>query len=249
METDLSRTRIELKYVIPPEMADEVALRIPAEEAQEYRVTTLYFDSPDQALTRMALEDPYQCVKVRSREYLDGSPDVWFEIKSRSGAWTQKWRFRMPKAELGSLLTDGVNLDIDALSHAPAARADGRAEAIQCLQSVARGTLVPCGAVYAHRRTFTVEQIPLRFTLDENIAYYAAPEGLYSLHESLDPDVLGTPILREPNAVLELKHAGDVPLWCTRIVSALTVSAYSKFRTLVLGARASGRVVGHVDRL
>jgi hypothetical protein len=244
MGIDITRTRIELKYLIPPEMIDEIVVRIPADERQEYHVTTIYFDSPDGALSHMALENPYRCAKVRAREYLDGSSHVWFEVKSRTGAWTRKWRFCVEKADVASLLAGGFEINCDSLRAGPGTSEAEMEEARRCLETAAHGRLQPLGAVYAHRRTFELGEMPIRFTLDEQISYYRPPAGLWAAHATLTPDVLGTPLHREPKALLELKHAGEEPLWCSRIVAALTVSAYSKFRTLMQVVEDSRRVVG-----
>ena len=243
METGITQTRIELKYLIPPETIDELVVRIPADERQEYRVTTIYFDSPEGALGQMALENPYRCVKVRAREYLDGSSHVWFELKSRTDAWTRKWRFRVEKSEIGTLLEGGLDLDLSTLRAGPGDSNGDMEEARRCLKAATHGRLLPLGAVYAHRRTFELNEVPIRFTLDEEISYHRPPPGLYASHSSFVPEVLGSPLRREPKAVLELKHSGETPLWCSRIVASLTVSAYSKFRTLLRCVEASGRVV------
>lgn len=249
METDITRTRIELKYLIPPEMVDEIVVRIPADGQQEYGVTTVYFDSPEGALSQMATERPYRCVKVRTREYLDGSSHVWFEVKSRTGAWTRKWRFRVEKSDIGALLDSGLDLNFLSLRAGPGGSSGDMEEAQRCLASATHGRLQPLGAVYAHRRVFQLDQVPVRFTLDENLSYHRPPPGLYAEHPAFVPEILGVPLHREPRAILEFKHAGETPLWCSRIVSALTVCAYSKFRTLLQHVEAYGRVVGHVDRL
>jgi hypothetical protein len=249
MDTDISRTRIELKYQVPIDDVEAVVSEIPAERREDYQVSTLYFDTPDRLLSCRALRTPYECTKVRVREYQEGSPDLWIEVKSRNGAWTQKWRLPVPRATLERRLVEGEPLDLDGMGKK---LSDDREEfkgARDSLEGIIRGPLLPMGTVCARRRTFALFSTPIRFTVDERISYHLPPSE--SRSSGLPGQgVLGGPLLhQEPGAVVELKHAGDVPLWCTRIVTTLTLSRYSKFRSLIGHLASSPNVADHVDRV
>src|SRR5437879_2419069 len=76
---DPSRPRVETKYRVAVEDVPALLRRIPADDREDYGISTLYFDRPDGSLARKAIEDPLLCTKVRAREYHDGSPWIWFE--------------------------------------------------------------------------------------------------------------------------------------------------------------------------
>jgi hypothetical protein len=249
VKTDITRSRIEVKYLIPLGRIGRLVDRISADEREEYAVTTVYFDAPDRSLSRLALESPYGCVKVRIREYLDGSPWVWLEVKSRRGAWTQKWRSRMRRTALPSLLEAGGGIGLRSLEGPPWEGVGDAAEARRCVEAATAGPLRPLGAVTAHRRTYSLASSSVRFTLDHDVTYFGAPRAPWSGGHPISRKALGAPLLRERDAVLELKHSGEPPLWCTMLVSNLEMSAYSKFRNLIQSVENAGKAVSHVDRL
>ncbi len=245
--TDISRSRVEMKYLLPAERLPELLVRVPPHQREDYRVTTLYFDRPDGSLSRLALEQPYECTKVRARDYLDGSPYVWFEVKSRLGQWTRKSRTKVARADLTQLL-GGLSLSRRLpLPEGPADGEDDGGETLRLLEDVRRRELIPIGAVHVLRKTFMLPEVSLRFTLDEGISYYRTPERPYWNQERLVPESLGPLLQKDTDPVLEMKHAGTVPSWCLGVVSGLTKSAYSKFRTLVRCIEQASRVADRVD--
>lgn len=246
MENDITHTRVELKYIVPAAQVEEIVARMPALESRSYGVATVYYDRPDGGLTRTAVENPTRCTKVRTREYLDGSPYVWFEVKTRAGAWTRKARFKVEKAAVGFILDGG-----DA-SKAPLACACPEClrqvgEARRCLGEISIGRFVPVGVVCARRRTFGNADTALRFTLDRDIGYFRAPGRLYDGGIALSPEALGPALWSERDSVLELKHGGRAPLWCGSVLRGLQPSAYSKFRTLARFVKTTLSVPDHVD--
>lgn len=248
MANDITRTRVELKFLVPAPRVEEVVARMPEGDTQAYGVKTVYFDRPDRALTRTALESPNRCMKVRTREYLDGSPYLWVEVKTRSGAWTRKARFKVDKSSVPQLLDGGMN-DPLILPCPCAACVREMREASLCLRELGGGKLVPVGVVSARRRTFGNGDLPVRFTLDQDIAYFRSAANPYEGNGAPSAPELGEPILTEVDAVLELKHPGRVPPWCGRVVAGLKPSGYSKFRTLARCLDSSLTVSDHVDRL
>jgi hypothetical protein len=233
MENNVTRTRVEVKYLVPESLVEHVVAKLPAVRASAHGVLTVYFDRMDRSLSIGALRRPDHCTKVRVREYLDGSPHLWIEVKTRSGAWTRKWRYRLDKASLGPLLRSGELKDLPAAGSPCGTCALEAAEAFGRLREVAGGRLVAVGAVTAGRTAFRLPDLPFRFTLDRNIAYYRVPAGLYETRNSARPADLGVPVRRESCAVLELRHGGTVPEWCRDVVAGLERTEYSKFRTLV----------------
>lgn len=233
MEKNVTQTRVELKYLVPAELVDHVAGRLPACDLASRQVTTVYFDRMDRSLSLEALLNPEQSTKIRVREFHDGAPYLWIEVKTRSGAWTNTSRFRIDKGAVGPLLRSGeIRNPPDPASLCGTCDLEV-GEAFRRLRDVAGGRLVAIGAVAAARNVYRVRDLPFRLTLDRDIAYYRVPPGLFETRNSVTPRGLGVPIRREPCAVLEIRHGGAVPVWCRDVVAGLARTHYSKFRTLV----------------
>jgi hypothetical protein len=239
---DLSRSRVEMKYGVAAEDVPALLRRIPADEREDYAVRTLYFDRTDGSLARSALEDPLHCTKVRIREYADGSPWVWFEVKTREGRWTRKSRLRLSREEVARAL-EGLD--------GPLGR-PGRAAALEVgdarlfLDEARRGNLVALGWVHSKRQSFLLKKSLVRVTLDLEIAYHRATALPFAREASGAPG----PLLRkEEHPVLEMKHVGCVPRSCLELIKGLPSSNYSKFRNLVRCLSEAGGVADRVDRL
>jgi hypothetical protein len=234
---DLSRSRVETKYGVAAGDVSALLHRIPADEREDYGVVTLYFDRPDASLAHRALADPLHCTKVRARRYEDGSPWVWFEVKTREGRWTRKSRLRLSREEASSLISGAA----DPGSVPSRAGSEEDADARSFLDEAAKGELVPVGAVYAFRRSFLLRRELVRITIDLDIAYHEAAAG--------SADMRGPLLWREPQPVLEVKHVGSVPTSCRRLLEGLRPSGYSKFRNLVRALRGADGNADRVDRL
>ena len=242
---DLSRSRVETKYGLPPEEVPALTSRIPADEREEYGVLTLYFDRPDGSLSRRAIEDPFHCTKVRTRQYPE-DPSVWFEVKTRQGSWTRKSRLRLRRFEAARLVRGLSPAEARAFVPLQAGDGDDEAEARGRLRELAEGELVPVGSVYAFRKTYLVRSDQVRITLDQQIAYYRPSVDPFSAEGAAAPGLL---LRREPDLVLEVKHGGLLPPWGRDLVSGLRRSRYSKFRNLVLSLAEARRATRRVDRL
>jgi len=237
---DLSRSRVETKYALMAEDVPALTGRIPFDEREDYGVLTMYFDRPDGSLARRAIDHPFHCTKVRTRQYPEDSA-VWFEVKTRRGCWTRKSRLRLSREDAARLVR-GMSAS-EAETFGPLQDGDGEeeAEARLHLRELAEGGLRPLGAVTAYRRTFLVKQDQVRITLDQGIAYHRLGGDPFSA-----PGLL---LRSEPDLVLEVKHGGALPPWCRELVSGLRRSRYSKFRNLVLTLAEARRSPDRVDRL
>ena len=238
---DLTRSRVETKYSVAAEELAERTRRIPVDEREDYGVLTHYFDRTDGSLARGAIDDPFHCTKVRTRQY-PGDAAVWFEVKTRSGCWTRKSRVRLSRSEAARLVrglspSERESFDLDG---------DDEAEVRIHLRALAEGELIPVGAVYAFRKTYMVRGDQVRITLDQEIVYYRPCDEPYSAQEATAPELL---LRSEPGLVLEVKHAGAVPPWCRELLSGLRRSRYSKFRNLVQSLSEARRAAERVDRL
>jgi hypothetical protein len=241
---DLSRSRVEMKYRVAARDVPALLRRIPADEREDYEVRTLYFDHPDGSLARKALEDPLHCTKVRIREYGEGAPWVWFEVKTREGRWTRKSRLQLCREDAaGCLAGSGQGGPVGPPERGAG---EGEGDARLFLDLARRGTLIAVGSVHASRRSFLLRKSLVRMTLDLEIAYYrpaAAPLAPEASERS------GLLLRKEPEPVLEMKHVGCVPQCCLDLVEGLRPTNYSKFRNLVRCLAESDGVADRVDRL
>ncbi len=118
-ETVLSsalQTRIDRKYVVPPEVlvevlrrveADASALEIDGQRAFGYR--SIYFDTPDLVAYLRAARTRPNRFKVRTRTYLDSGLCA-LEVKTRDGRGrTVKLRLPYRLADAGTLTGDGYS--------------------------------------------------------------------------------------------------------------------------------------------
>jgi hypothetical protein len=165
---DLTRDRVELKYLLPPHEAEPIlsevcrSLAAPGCRTEESRITTIYFDRPDGALAARALSGCPRSVKVRLRRYAppDGGPPsrlVFVEVKERDGSVSRKARFPLHGDEV-----------------APFFRGDLRAGPLEGMERVRRiardGLLVPVGAACYRRTAVEGGRPQARLTIDRELS-------------------------------------------------------------------------------
>lgn len=228
----LTRLRLELKYRVPPGRMAELRRRLPPAEIRRCAMTTTYLDREDGALATAARRAPQRATKVRLREYWDSGGGLWMELKLRAGPWARKWRFPVPKGRVAEILRGAPPADVLPPPEDAACGTDDLREELRRLCD-GNAALAAVGCVTVLRTHFTYPREQVRFSLDEDVAYYRAPVPLYAEGRSLDPAALGWPLQVERDAILELKEAGGGPGWCREVVEGLEGTAYSKFGTLL----------------
>lgn len=210
-EGQLTRLRREVKVLLGPEEAGEVAARLTAELGipAVTRVAAVYFDGPGAPLARRALETPRDCVKVRAKAY---RPDrsaapgrVVLEVKhERDGVTTKDRRWLHRAAVRAALVT----------AH-PAA-----------------GPLAPLVATSYRRRVFQPCD-GWRATLDDVLRFHVAGWELFDDWAPAWPRALGSALAAEQRAVLELKLGSDEPPGWLRELALSRATPYSKFAEAV----------------
>lgn len=219
-EGDITRLRRELKLLLPSaeseRLAGELAERtLPVES----RIVTVYFDTPDAALARRALEAPGDCVKLRAKAYApdrSGLPGrAVLEVKRERGGVTSKQRAWLPREEVR--------------------------RAIERELAPAFGALAPAVATSFRRRVFQLCGA-WRVTIDEGLAFHAADWRLFERGAPPWAAALPAPFGGEPRAVVELKHGPEgLPEWLAPL--ATRAEPYSKFVAAladVSGSRSLG---------
>jgi SPX domain protein involved in polyphosphate accumulation len=236
MAHDLVRDRMERKFVVSADEAEDLLARLPAFERQDGWVTTVYFDRPDQRLTRRALASPSANVKIRLREYLTTgdapkSPFVWVELKERERLASRKHRFQLHKRLVERFL--GGELDLGTILTCQGGTPSEAVEAVGRIREAAPGPLVPVGAVRYRRRSVQGGPAEARLTVDQEISYHRRPVDLYESVPALDREAVGPAAWEEPATVVELKYrATEPPRWCATLLRRFVSEDYSKFRML-----------------
>jgi len=249
--------RRERKYEVGPAAAvllrEEIARRLPLfefERGQPYTyITTLYFDTKERDFYRRAERSYDDNVKIRVKEYYYPStcpvePDRWYktspfcyvEIKQSVGGIVVKKRFGFPKRELPHLL-GGQDVWPVLQRFTPSGELQSVGEIYRELSRYLADYTVGLTSVVHYRRSvYQEKEEALRITFDDQLAVFAPPcalNGLYALHESLTPEILGAPIRKSDRVILEIKCPGAYPDWLEKALQNLSARRLSKFTTSV----------------
>ncbi len=220
--------RLELKYVMPALVRDalmsELARNVspdPEGEAGVYRVSSLYYDSPDLTCYRSKIEGIKFRRKVRIRRYGPPTSDprcvVMVEIKQRINRTTQKRRIALPLREAYSLCIGELCKEWSDTTDARVA--DEVAFLARTLQ------LRPSCVVGYIRQAFVGSRYEpgLRITFDTGLWSSAAGVGLAAAtrHAFLPPDWV----------VMELKSDRAMPLWVSHLLARhqVALTRFSKY--------------------
>ena len=221
--------RHELKYLMTQDEKERLqAAMEPFMEPDEYGRTTIrniYYDTDTYRLVRRSLEKPVYKEKLRIRSYSQAGPDstVFVELKKKSDSVVYKRRMTLPERE--------------AMAWAAGERRDVRdtqiAREIQYFLDF-YGTLRPACFLSYEREAFrSLDGSDLRITFDENIL--CRTDAM-----RLTLPVWGSPVTREDLTLMEIKTAGGLPLWLTRLLSEEGIfrTSFSKYghayETLIL---------------
>lgn len=228
-------------------------------------VTTVYFDTQDRKFYWRAEQDYDDNVKIRVREYYYRSEDerapaksdpgngvrtitegvCYVELKQRSHGQVTKKRFGIPKTALETLFLGNDVWDILVDSN-PASEPGALADAYGALRGyLGRYRVEVTSVVNYRRKVYQREESDLRVTLDDRVAVYPPPRGLYTVADALTREWLGVPIRESERVILEIKCPGEYPAWLKEALGAFSSKRLSKFTTsvrLLLGDSACGGV-------
>ena len=214
--------RYELKYLLDPrQKAAVLAAMEPHMQPDRYGRTcirNIYFDTDTYRLIRHSIEKPAYKEKLRIRSYRPaGDRDMVFvELKKKFDGVVYKRRLQLPlDTALGWL---------DGSLPCPVASQIGRE--IEYFRSF-YGSLSPRVLLtYERVAYFSEEQPDFRVTFDENIQ--ARQEQL-----QLDGSPEGQALLPEGMTLMEIKCAGGIPLWLTRVLTEKKIykTSFSKYGT------------------
>lgn len=209
----------EVKFVVEEAIAVEIERQLLAQLTLDphadphlggaYRVTTIYFDTPEWHVLRRV--GRHRLRKYRLRRYGDSS-ELFVERKLKRERRVRKMRHSVNEERLAEVL------EAQALKTTPGGWF-GR--------QLARQSLSPTCRVHYLRRAFfgQVAEGPVRATLDRQL--HGAPLDGWSLRPTSDE----TPILVD-RVICEFKFRGAMPAFFKQIVQALQLApaGFSKYR-------------------
>ncbi len=214
--------RHELKYPITPGEDLLLTSRLRklfahdkhADSCGVYRVSSLYFDTPNDTALRQKLDGVNQREKFRLRHYNADLSFIRLEKKSKQNGLGYKRSTRITREQTEKLLTGNFNFLLDSGD-----------PLLQELYSKMRGQLLtPKTIVTYDREAFLYEPGNVRITLDRNLR-----TGLNSL-DFLNPEVFHAPV-SSGTTILEVKYDEFLPYIVKMAVqtSHARAASYSKY--------------------
>jgi hypothetical protein len=212
--------RYELKYTLNKEQLEffkeEISKYMKIDKYGLTSIASLYFDTDENYLVNRSIEKPKYKEKIRLRSYglaKEDSP-VFLEIKRKLEGIVYKRRVVTTESDVDLFLRNEKELGSDQISR--------ELEAFKTQY----GSLEPKYLIIYDRIAYYQDNSDLRITLDMNPRYRTS--GL-DLHTSME----GTPLLKEGEAILEVKIQHSVPLWLVRILTKGKIyqSSFSKVGT------------------
>lgn len=211
--------RKEIKYLLTSAQLE--AFRTAMEEHMEpdafphSSISNLYYDTPDFRMVRRSLEKPVYKEKLRLRSYAtaEDNSQAFLEIKKKALGVVYKRRESLPY--------------IQAVAYLDGSIPGGEGQIFRELDWIlfAYGDLSPAMFVSYERDSFRgLEDPGLRLTLDRDILWRI--RGL-----DLRLGAWGEPLLKEDEALMEIKISNAMPLWLSSALSDMGIFplSYSKY--------------------
>ena len=213
--------RYELKYLLTEQQKELVlAAMAPYMELDRYGRTTIrniYYDTDTYRLIRRSIEKPVYKEKLRIRSYKQATHDssVFVELKKKYDSVVYKRRVSMPEQQAMDWIAGG--------------KAEQAGQIIREIDYFIDfyQTLHPTAFLSYEREAYYERSGgDFRVTFDDNIL--CRTEDL-----SLTGEVYGSPLLEPGKVLMELKCAGGIPLWMTRVLSENNIykTSFSKYGT------------------
>jgi len=212
--------RFELKYVlhvrqVAPLVRDLRHFMVPDEHADDdgsYRVTSLYYDSPDLHFYRAKLDGLRYRRKLRVRVYpgvaaVDETTTAFVEIKQRMNQTVQKRRIVLP---LGAALEHCAG-HVDGVAGGDAADVAAGSE----IQYMVRALRLRPSCLVSYRRRAYVGS---RYERGMRLTFDTLVSGRTTVLDLTAP-ARCRPILPETAVVMEIKVDDRVPDWATSLVA------------------------------
>ncbi|MBO5337483.1 MAG: polyphosphate polymerase domain-containing protein [Lachnospiraceae bacterium] len=212
--------RYELKYLLTRKQKEIIQNAMEAymmgDEYGKSTICNIYFDTPDSLLIRRSLEKPIYKEKLRVRSYgrAKENSTVFVELKKKYKSVVYKRRVSATQKEAMDYLGKGIPMPIQ---NQITEEIDYAMELYQNLQPAVYLS-------YEREAFYGKEDRELRITFDENILWRNEDISLCS-------EVYGTSILEPGMVLMEVKIAGAMPLWLSRLLSENQIykTSFSKY--------------------
>lgn len=211
--------RYEFKYRLTTSQLQAVLLaakpHIVPDEYHHSSIRNIYLDTPDFRLIRRSLEKPIYKEKLRLRSYgaAEAGDAVFVELKKKYRSVVYKRRLSLEREQAMNCV----------FGKAPWPNTQIGGELAYAMAFY--GNLRPAVFLSYERDAYHGIQDPqLRMTFDTRILYRR--QGL-----SLGAEPWGVPLLGPDQVLMELKVAGGLPLWLTRVLSSQGIyrTTFSKY--------------------
>lgn len=212
--------RYELKFVLTKEQVEAFKTKILEHmKIDKYGLTTIssiYYDTPTYTLINRSIEKPLYKEKIRLRSYglANENTPVFLEIKRKNEKIVYKRRISTKEDKVNRFFNKDEEFDHEQISRE-----------LQAFKEKYK-VLEPKYLIIYDRIAYYQNNSDLRITLDMNPRYRVDD---LNLHTSLD----GIPLLKEGEAILEIKVQHSVPLWLVDILTKEKIyqSSFSKVGT------------------
>lgn len=214
--------RYELKYMLTQarkaKVLEAMAPHMALDEYGRTTIRNIYFDTDSYRLIRHSIEKPAYKEKLRVRSYGKACSDstVFVELKKKYKQIVFKRRVSLPEEDAMEWLSQGR----------PCPLSTQIAEEIDYFLDYYE-TLRPAVFLSYEREAFYSEEDPtFRVTFDDTI--------LCRQHDlSLASEAYGTPLLPDGMCLMEIKCAGGIPMWMTRVLTQERIykTSFSKYGT------------------
>ncbi len=212
--------RYELKYILSKEQAasftNEILKHMNIDEYGLTSICSLYYDTPNCTLVNKSIEKPFFKEKLRLRSYglvKDDKP-VFLEIKRKLHKIVYKRRIITTEEKANQFFNNDKPFDKTQIS-----------QELTAFKQKHR-VLIPKYLIIYDRIALYQDNSDIRITIDKNPRYRIDD---LNLHTSLE----GIPLLKEGEAILEIKVQNSIPLWLVDILTKEKIyqTSFSKVGT------------------
>ncbi|MDE7311500.1 MAG: polyphosphate polymerase domain-containing protein [Eubacterium sp.] len=225
--------RHEIKYLLDSRQKEQMLEAMkPYMRPDQYGNTcirNIYYDTDTFRLIRRSLEKPAYKEKLRIRSYRAAAPDdmVFVELKKKYQSVVYKRRIAMTEQSARECFQTGAPLPVRS-------QIADEIDYFRCYYQPLRPAVF---LSYEREAYESVDGSGFRVTFDENIQY--RQEAI-----SLGADLYGTPLLKQGEALMEIKAANAIPLWMSRLLASQRIyqTSFSKYGAAYQRILAEARV-------
>lgn len=227
MKDQMTFKRYELKYMLTIEqqqlILNEMAKHMKEDPHGHSTIQSLYFDTPDFLLIRRSIDKPIYKEKLRLRSYgvANENTKVFLELKKKYDKIVYKRRISSTESQALNFFKQNISKDLsDDIKDSQVKKEIEYAR--DYYSNLAPRVLLS----YERDAYYSTEDPNFRVTFDSNVLWRDTDVNLHT-------GIYGNPILPKGYVLMELKTAGGLPLWMTRILSAEKIykTSFSKYGT------------------